>query len=149
MGISTVVQCAAFERANAYEYELAAGGGASARRETLLEISFRRHEAALRGSKTEETIWRVYDNFRRMQQYLVPAEPQGSADQFWRLNRKRISFWTLLGRRINFVWLAAATLVSAFWPVALIAVFGGIVGAGNLILLLLLIAGWKTRSVNA
>ena len=109
----------------------------------------RRHEATLRRSKTEELIWRVYDTFRRVQQHLLPVEPQGSADQFWRLNRNRICLWALLGRRMNFVWLAAATLVSAFWPVALVAVFGGIVGAGNLILLLLLMAGWKTRPVSA
>jgi hypothetical protein len=147
-GLSTVVQCTAFEAAK-QQYGLGAGAGAGVRRETLLEISFRRHEAALRGSKTEELIWSTYDDFRRLQQYLVPNQPKGSADQFWRLNRKRISLWALLGRRMNFVWLAAATLASAFWPVALVAVFGGIAIAGNLILLLLLIAGWKTRSLNA
>ena len=147
-GISTVVQCAAFEGAKRL-YQSAAGAGVRIRRETLLEISLRRHEAALRGSKTEELIWRGYDDFRRLQQHLVPNQPKGSADQFWRLNRKRISLWALLGRRINFVWLAAAALVSAFSPVALVAVLGGIICAGNLILLLLLMAGWKTRSVNA
>jgi hypothetical protein len=147
-GLSTIVQCAAFGGAK-QQYGLGAGAGSGIRRETLLEISFRRHEAALRGSKTEELIWRAYDHFRRLQQSLVPNQPKGSADQFWCLNRKRISLWAVLGRRMNFVWLAAATLVSAFWPVAIVAVFAGIAVAGNLILLLLLIAGWKTRSVNA
>ena len=147
-GIGTVVQCAAFQTARE-QYECAAGAGDVIRRETLLEISLRRHEATLRGSKTEELIWRAYENFRRMQQRLAPPKPQGSADQFWRQNRNRVSLWALLGRRMNFIWLAAAAVASAFWPDTLVAVFGGIVGAGNVILLLLLIIGWKTRPVHA
>jgi hypothetical protein len=147
-GISTVVQCAAFQAARE-QYELGAGAGMDIGRETALEISLRRNEAVLRGSKTEQLIWRIYENFRQMQQHLVPAKPQGSADQFWRHNRNRISVWALLSRRMNFIWLAVAALTSAFWPDALVAVFGGIAGAGNLILLLLLLAGWKTLPVHA
>lgn len=147
-GISAVVQCAAFQIARE-QYELGAGAGLAVRRETLLEISLRRNEAALRGSKTEELIWRAYENFRRMQQRLAPAKPQGSADRFWQLNRNRIALWALLGRRMNFVWFAVAALISAVWPGALVAVFGGITGAGNLILLLLLMIGWKTQPVRA
>jgi len=147
-GISTILQCTAFEAARR-QYQSAAGAGPGVRRETLLEISLRRNEALMRGSKTEELIWRAYQNFRQMQQYLVPAKPHGSADEFWRLNRHRISLWALLGRRMNFVWLAAAALISAFWPDALAAVLGGIFVVGNLILLLLLVAGWKTRPLRA
>ena len=145
--ISTVVQCAAFQAVRE-QYELAAGAGVAIRRETLLEISLRRTEAVLRGSKKEELIWHTYENFRRMQQHLTPAKPRGSADQFWRHNRNRITLWALLGCRMNFVWLAAAAVVSAFLPDALVAVFGGIAVAGNLILLLLLTIGWKTQPVH-
>lgn len=147
-GISTLVQCAAFQTARE-QYEFAAGAGDVIHRETLLEISLRRHEATLRGSKTEELIWRAYETFRRMQQRLAPPKPQGSADQFWRLNRNRITLWALLGCRMTFVWLAAGAVASAFWPDALVAVFGAFAGAGNLILLLVLIVGWKTQPVHA
>ena len=147
-GVSAVVQCAAFQAARE-QYEFAAGAGLASRRETLLEISLRRNEAVVRGNKTEELIWRAYQDFRRMQQHLAPPKPEGSADQFWRRNRNRISAWALLSRRMNFIWLAVAALTSAFWPDALVAVFGGIAVAGNLILLLLLLAGWKTQPVHA
>ncbi len=147
-GASILVQAVAFDGAKR-QYERAAGGAASGRRETLLEIAVRRQKAVLRGNATEELIWRCYGFVRRMQQQLVPRDPAGSADCFWRLNRRRIAVWAILSRRMNFVWLAAAAIVSAFEPVALFGVFCAITGAGTLLLLFLLAFGWKSRSPRA
>jgi hypothetical protein len=146
--ISMVLQAAAFEGAKE-QYERGAGGAGSSRRDTLLEVGLRRQRAVLCGNSTEELIWRCYEFFRRIQQYLVPRQPCGSADRFWRLNRKRIAMWIILSRRMNFVWIAVAAIVSAFQPAALLGAFCAIAAGGNLLLLALLALGWKSGPVRA
>ena len=143
---SAAIHVAAFDAAKSC-YMRGAGAGTSERRESALELSMRRHDAMLRSRPREALIWRYYGQFRLVQQYLVPDCPRGSADFFWQLNRRRMAAWTLLGPTMLFSLLSAAAVLSAFWPDALLAMFVLIAGAGNILLVALLLLGWKTRPV--
>ena len=126
------------------EYVIGAGGGAAESRETLLELSIRAHEALLRGNSLRADFWRHYAKLRRMQQSLVSRAPQGSADTFWRLNRRRMIAWTLLSGDAQLFFIAVAAVVSAFWPDALLVVLWLIAAAGNALFGILLLMGWKS-----
>ena len=80
---------------------------------------------------------------RRMQQSLVSRAPQGSADAFWRLNRRRMVAWTVLCGDAQLFMIAVAAVVSTFWPDALVAALWLSAAAGNALLGILLLIGWK------
>ena len=139
---STGLHALSFDAART-EYVIGAGGGAIESRETLLELSIRAHEALLRGDSLRADFWRYYAKLRRMQQSLVSRAPQGSADAFWRLNRRRMVAWTVLCGDAQLFMIAVAAVVSTFWPDALVAALWLSAAAGNALLGILLLIGWK------
>lgn len=140
---SAALHALAFDAARK-QYVIAAGGGTPEHSENLLEVSIRAHEALRRGDTLRAKFWQHYAALRQMQQRVVSPAPQGSADTFWRLNRKRMAAWTLLSAGAYVMCLSLAGVVSTFWPDALVAALWLIVAGGNALISMLLLLGWKT-----
>lgn len=147
-GISATVQMTAYDGAWR-QYAHAAGAGIPEERDRLFELSLRRHDAELRECRNEARFWHAYARFRLAQELVVSGNPAGSADAFWHYNRWRMTLWTLFAPATICVSLSASLILSALWPAALDLFFLLIAVAGNLLLLLLLNLGWKTRPVDA
>jgi hypothetical protein len=108
-------------------------------------MSIRTHDALLRGEHVRAKLWRWYAALRQNQQSFVSAAPRGSADAFWRLNRRRISVWTLVSPGAHLFCISAGAVLSAFWPDALIGVLWLIGAGGSVLAAVLLRLGWKTE----
>jgi hypothetical protein len=147
-GASSAVQMTAYDGAWR-QYAHAAGAGIPVQGDRLFELSLRCHEAELRECRNEARFWRAYGLFRLAQESIFVVKPAGSADAFWRYNRWRMALWTLFAPATICVSLSACLILSAFWPGALDLFFLLIAVSGNLLLLLLLNLGWKTRPVDA
>jgi hypothetical protein len=142
--VSAPLQAFAFDGMRT-EYVIGAGGGAPELRDNLLEMSIRTHDALLRGEHVRAKLWRWYAALRQNQQAFVSAAPRGSADAFWRLNRRRISVWTLVSPGAHLFCISAGAVLSAFWPDALIGVLWLIGAGGSVLAAVLLRLGWKTE----
>lgn len=145
--IGAAVQVTAYDAAWR-QYAHAAGAGIPEERDNLFELSLNQRAAEMRECRNEARFWRAYTLFRRAQQFLVPWKPAGSADAFWKNNRRRMALWTLFAPWTICCLLSAAMVLSSFWPPALSALFLTLAVPGNFLLLLLLLLGWKIRPVS-
>lgn len=127
------------------QYIRGAGATEAPAEEHPIELQIRAREAELRGRPDEARLWRVYRDFQIWQRWFLPCEPAGSADAFWALNRRRMMLWALFAPDTLCTAAALTNIASAFVPLALPAFIGLISGPGMVMLLLLRLAGWKSR----